>query len=380
MNIIGALIVWSLTGLAAAGVIYTVVAVLLLPRFFPAKPRDSFDRAGVTLLKPLYRDEPGLEDNLRCFFEQDYGGPIQIIFGVHSHSDPALRIARNLCTKFPGRDVEFIIDASFEGLNPKIANLINMQRHAKHEILILSDSDISVDGDYVRTLVAELSQTNVGAITCAYLGKPIKKLWSSIEAMHIDFAFLPSVAVGTVLRLEKPCFGSTIALRRTVLAEIGGFEAISRHLADDYEIGRAIRAKGYDVRFSSMVVRHACSEERLANLVNHEIRWAKTVRVVNGPGHIGSIVTHAVPLALIAALAQGLAVPGLIVLATAIIARLWLAMRISWIVGSHAGPVWLLPARDMLSFGIFLASFFGNSVYWRGTRYLTTADGVLAQQ
>jgi ceramide glucosyltransferase len=129
-----------------------------------------------------------------------------------------------------------------------------------------------------------------------------------------------------------------------------------------------------------MVVEHACSEAGMADLVHHELRWAKTVRVVNGPGHLGSVVTHAVPLALIAAAVQGFAMPAMAVLGAALLSRLWLGGRIRRLMGSEAGPLWLLPARDMLSFAIFLASLFGNSVYWRGTRYLTRADGVLAQQ
>jgi ceramide glucosyltransferase len=380
MSVIGALCIWALTGLAAAGVVYTLVAVLLVGRFFPAKPRSRGESPGVTLLKPLYLDGVGLEDNLRSFFEQDYDGPIQIVFGVHGHSDPGLRIAEKLRRQFPDRDVKIIIDASFEGLNPKIANLINMQRHARHEILIASDSDISVPRDYVRTIVAELSQQNVGVVTCMYRGRPTGKLWSVLEAMHIDYAFLPNVVVGTLFGLARPCFGSTIALRRSVLDEIGGFEAISRHLADDYEIGRAVRAKGYNVKISSMVVDHACSEQGFSGLVQHELRWAKTVRVVTGAGHLGSIITHAFPLALIAAAVQGFATPALAVLATSLAARFWLAFRIRTLMSSSAGPIWLLPFRDMLSFVIFLASFVGNTVYWRGTRYLTTADGVMAQQ
>jgi ceramide glucosyltransferase len=380
MNFVGAICVWGLTGLAAAGVVYTVMAALLIRRIFPARPTFPSTSPGVTLLKPLYLDEAGLENDLRSFFEQDYDGPIQIVFGVHGHSDPALRIAERLRRDYPRHDVDFIIDTSVEGINPKIANLINMQRHARHEILIASDSDIAVPRDYVRTIVAELSRPNVGVVTCVYRGKPIGNVWSVLEAMHIDYAFLPNVVVGTIFGLARPCFGSTIALRQHVLGEIGGFQAMSSHLADDYEIGRVVRAKGYDVRISSMVVEHSCSEAGFADLVHHELRWAKTVRVVNGPGHLGSVVTHAVPLALIAAAVQGFAMPAMVVLGAALLSRLWLGGRIRRLMGSKAGPLWLLPARDVLSFAIFLASLFGNSVYWRGTRYLTRADGVLAQQ
>ena len=221
-------------------------------------------------------------DARAAFFEQDYDGPVQVVFGVHGRWDPALGTVERLRRAFPQHDIDIVIDSNAEGTNPKIANLVNMQRHAKHEILVLSDSDIRVPKDYVRTVVAELAETNVGAVTCLYRGVPIKGLWSVLEAMHIDFAFLPNVVSGTSFGLARPCFGSTIALHRRVLDEIGGFRAMSRHLADDYEIGRAVRRRGYDVKISSMIVEHSCSESGWSDLVQHELRWAKTVRVAAG--------------------------------------------------------------------------------------------------
>ncbi len=379
MDYVGALWVWALDGLAAVGVIYTIISALLIRRIPPLRPPASSHRPGVTLLKPLYLDEAGLEDNLRSFFEQSYDGPLQIVLGVHSKFDPALRIAEKLRLAFPGRDVNLVVDPGFEGTNPKVANLINMQRHARHDILIASDSDVRAPGDYVRTIVDELSQANVGAVTCLYRGKPIGKLWSVLEAMHIDYTFLPNVIVGTISGLAKPCFGTTVALRRSTLDEIGGFQSLSRHLADDFELGRAIRSRGHEVKISSIVVEHSCPAAGPAELMRHELRWAKTVRVINGPGHLGSVITHGFPLALLAAAVQGLAAPGLFLLAAALAARLLVAARVRGMVGSHAGPLWLLPARDVLSFAVFLGSFFGKSVDWRGTRYLTTPDGVLAQ-
>jgi ceramide glucosyltransferase len=380
MGHLGALFVWSLTALAAVSVAYTLVAAMLVRQRLPIHTLARGDTPPVTLLKPLYLGEEGLEENLRSFFRQDYGGPIQIVFGVHHQSDPALRIAEKLRDEFPAQEVAFIVDTSFEGVNPKIANLTNMVGHARHEILIASDSDISVPANYVQTLVGELLQPNVGAVTCMYRGDPAADRWSALEAMFIDYAFLPNVILGTTFRLAEPCFGSTIALTQSVLREIGGFKAMSLHLADDYEIGRAVRGRGYDVTISSLLVDHSCSVSGLVELARHEIRWAKTVRVLNGPGHLGSVITHPLPLALLAAMALGMAPVGALLVGSALGSRLWLARRVQRAMKSHVGALWLLPFRDVLSFGIFLASFFGNSVYWRGNRYLTGADGVLAQR
>ena len=376
----GAILGWSVTALAAAGVIYTLAAAILVRRRPGPPAAQTSLPPGVTLLKPLYQGEVGLEDNLRSFLEQDYEGEIQVVFGVHSRSDPALAIAERLRENHPDRDLAIVVNPNIVGVNPKIANLCNMIGHARHDVLVLSDSDIRVPPDYVRTLACELSQQNVGAVTCLYRGKPLGGLWSILEAMHIDFAFLPNVVFGTAVGLARPCFGSTIALSRRVLGEIGGFGSLAHQLADDYEIGRSVRRKGYTVALSSVVVDHACTERSFRDLVHHELRWAKTVRILNGPGHIGSVVTHPLALALLAVLLQGLAFPGAIVLVAALLSRLWLAWRVCLMTKSQPGSLWLLPLRDMLSFGIFLGSFFGNSVYWRGTRYLTDSDGILAQQ
>lgn len=372
---------WAPGALASAAVLYSAMAGLFVRRRYLApSPPPRTRWPGVTLLKPLFLDEAGLEENLRSFFEQNYQGPLQIVFGVHSQSDPALRIAEKLRVDYPDRDLAFVVNPNFTGPNPKVANLANMLGHARHEILIASDSDIRVPENYVQTLVAELGEPGIGAVTCLYRGSPRGNIWAILEAMHIDYAFLPNVVFGTSLGLTNPCFGSTIAVRRSTLAEIGGLNAVSSHLADDYEIGRAIRARGYRVSLSSLVVEHICSEAWMTSLVRHELRWAKTIRLLNPAGYAGSVVTHTLPLALLAALTMGLSAPGLSLVMAALTARMWLAWRVRRVVGFQPGPLWLLAFRDMLSFVVFLGSYFGNSVYWRGTRYLTGADGTLAQQ
>jgi ceramide glucosyltransferase len=380
MESFGALLVWSLTCLTVTSVAYTLIAAMLIRARPLAADLRTGTRPGVTLLKPLYLNEVGLADNLKSFFEQDYDGPLQIVFGFHSPSDPALAVVERVRAQYPDCDVAFVVDTNFEGLNPKVANLINMVGHARHEILIASDSDISVPKHYVRTMVTELSGPNVGAVTCLYRGRPTHNLWSMLEAMFVNYAFLPNVILGTTFRLTAPCFGSTIALWQSVLREIGGFKALSLHLADDYEIGRAVRARGYQVKISSLLVDHSFAVPGLAGLLRHETRWARTIRVVNAPGHLGSIVTHPLPLALIAALFVHSWPFAASLVAAALASRVWLARRVQTRMDSSAGSLWLLPFRDLLSFAIFLASFFGNSVYWRGNRYLTGANGVLAQR
>jgi ceramide glucosyltransferase len=372
---------WLLPLVAVAGIAYTALAALLVRSRHAAATIRRNRLPPVTLLKPLCGAEPGLEEDLRSFFEQHYDGPLQILLGVHSRSDPALAIVEKLVREYPAVRADVVIDGSSRGRNPKISNLINMFPTATGDVLLLSDSDIRVPAHYATSLVREIFSPGVGAVTCLYHGHAIGGLWVRLEAMGIDYGFLPNALTGTVLGLAAPCFGATIGLRRGTLAEIGGFEALSQHLADDYELGRAVRAKGYAVKLSSLVLQHRCSERSFRGLFRHELRWARTIRLLNSTGYAGSVVTYPVPLALLALWPLGFgSTQGLTLLAAAVLVRLALAWRIRDGLGARSGPLWLLPLRDVLSFIIFFASFLGNSVYWRGTRYETEAHGLLAQQ
>ncbi|HEX3429952.1 MAG TPA: bacteriohopanetetrol glucosamine biosynthesis glycosyltransferase HpnI [Rhizomicrobium sp.] len=332
----------------------------------------------VTLLKPLHLAEAGLQDNLRSFLRQDYEAPVQIVFGATSQTDPALGVVESLRRDFPDADIEAVADPKRLGTNPKVANLINMAAHAKYDLLIVSDSDIRVPADYLRRIIAAFQEPNVGAVSLLYAGKALGNLWSKLAAMNIDYHFVPNARLGMALGLAHPCFGSTIALRRRTLAEIGGFETLSDVLADDYELGRAVRACGYRVIIADCAVEHICSEENALALFRQEVRWAKTNLLLARSGYIGSIVTYPLPLALLAVLFQGFGALSLSALAWALAARLFLVFKVRRRLGAGSSYVWLLPLRDVLSFFVYLASFFGKTVEWRGHRFSTGADGALA--
>ena len=197
--------------------------------------------------------------------------------------------------------------------------------------------------------------------------------------MGIGYQFLPNAAVGIASGMAHPCFGSTIAMRRSTLAAIGGFDAFALYLADDFEIGRAARAKGLALAYPALCVRHNSTETSLAELAGHELRWARTIRIIDPAGHWGSFITHALPLGLIGAVFLGFSPAACVGLAGLLAARLFLKARIDHIVGSSAGPAWMLPARDVLSFGLFIASLFGNAVHWRGSRLRVGKSGAMSQ-
>src|SRR5262249_36108147 len=180
-----------------------------------------------------------------------------------------------------GRGLELVGRASTHAPNPKIANLAALERRIRHEVVIIADADIAVPPDYIQRAVAALHLPEVGVVTFLYRGIARGGFWAQLAIMAIDYHFLPSVLVGIALGLVRPCFGSTIALRRETLAAIGGFGAVADRIADDYAIGAAVRAAGMKVAVPSMVLEHACSERTAMELLRHELRWARTVRAVN---------------------------------------------------------------------------------------------------
>lgn len=371
---------WIVLALALCGGLYAIAAAVLAARLLRRAP-DPLPSSlpAVTILKPLHGGEPGLEAALASFLAQDYAAPMQIVFGVHDPADPALNAVERLKRRFPGRDIAAVSDARLHGTNRKVSNLVNMMEAAKHGVLVLADSDIAVPPFYLAAVVAALSRPGVGAVSCLYTGDALGNRWSELAAMGVSYHFLPNAIFGIASHMAHPCFGSTIALTRATLTEIGGFAAFADYLADDFEIGRAVREKGLRIAYPPLTVSHGLSEAGFMDLVHHELRWARTIRVIDPAGHWGSAVTHALPLALAGAALLGFSPAACMVLAAVLAARLSLKARIDHIVGKRTGPALFLPVRDMLSFGLFIVSLFGTRVEWRGNRLRVEKSGAMTQ-
>lgn len=365
----------GLTALALIGAGYAFAAAWLAGRFRRARAHMGVKCPPVTLLKPLHFDEPRLKCNLESFCRQDYAGPVQIVFGVQDPLDPAIRIVEELKREYAALDITLVIDTRIYGTNRKVSNLINLVERAKYDVLVISDSDIAVRPGYLRTIAASLEEG--GAVTCLYTGAPLDNIWSRLVAMGINYQFIPNVLFGTSLGLAAPCFGSTIGLRKDLLRRIGGMEAFSNLLADDYEIGRSVREHGFTTRLAPCIVAHTCTETSAREMFAHELRWARTIRLLNTSGHWGTVVTHAFPLALI-----GLVLSpswfGAAGVAGALVARFAVKWRMDKVLGASAGSALLLPLRDLISFAIFLASLFGGKVRWRGSHFAVAPDGALS--
>jgi ceramide glucosyltransferase len=364
-----------LVAVAALGCLYLLVGCVALSTF-PARRRAvACAPVPVTILKPLHGAEPCLSRRLSSFCRQDYAAPVQMICGVQDPADPAAAIARLLATSPEAPRFDLVIDARAHGSNPKISNFINMLPAAEHDVLVMADSDIEVGPDYLARIVGELQRPGVGAVTCLYHGVPMSGRWSTHAALGVNAHFLPNVVTALTLRLALPCFGSTIAITRGLLARIGGLEAFADQLADDYEIGRAVRSAGHEVAIPPFTVGHACFHERLRGLFAHELRAARTVRSIAPMGYAGAFLTHPFPLALAGALLGG--EYALAIAAAALACRFALCICAERAFRLPRQPYWLIPTRDLLSFGVYLWSFFGMRVQWRGSRYRVAADGSL---
>ncbi|HEY1545791.1 MAG TPA: bacteriohopanetetrol glucosamine biosynthesis glycosyltransferase HpnI [Xanthobacteraceae bacterium] len=364
---------------ATIGCIYAMVAAMLTLRFGErSRQVEAGPQPSVTILKPLCGREPGLLARLLAFGRQDYDAPVQIVFGTQNRSDPAIDVVGHLNAARHGAEVDLVVDPLGHGTNRKVSNLINMAPRTRHEVVALSDSDIEVEPTYLRDVVAELARPGVGAVTCLYHGIAGAGFWSRVSAMSINSYFLPNVVVARSMGLAQPCFGATIALRRETLDEIGGFHAFADCLADDYAVGQAVRAAGYDVTIPPFSVGHVCFEQTAGELLRHQMRQSRTIRSIDPIGYTGALITHPFALALIGALLGSTF--GLLAAAAAVVCRTGLTIAVERAFGLPRQQYWLVPFRDLIAFTTFASGFFGTTVSWRGSRYRVLSDGSVVQE
>ncbi len=353
---------------------YLICAAVAVLRFVRRPLPTSADRPAISVLKPLHGSEPGLYANLRSFAEQDYS-TVQIALGVNGPDDTALPAARALIRDLPDADIALVVDARAHGSNRKVANLENMLEAARHRILVLADSDMRVDARYLTAVTAPLHDRLTGAVTCLYKAVSTGGKWSELGALHINFGFLPSALVAQSLGLGGGCFGATIALRRATLERIGGFTRLRDELADDHRIGEEVRAVGLAVVLSPYLVEARVSEPSFRSLWQHELRWARTVRAVAPAGFAGSVLAHPVALALLAAAATGFGLTACSFVVISWVLRWTTARVIAKALRVSPPKARLLLMRDALSFAVFVASFFGRTVFWRDQAFHVEANG-----
>lgn len=364
--------------LAVVGIAYQLIALTAVWRFFAGTAQRSTGSEPVTILKPLHGAEPRLVDNLNSFLVQDYAGPVQMVCGAGSPEDGALTAVAEVQSRYPEADIAISTGPRRPAENAKIGNILAMMPQVRSDVLVLSDSDMAVHGDYLAKLLDALEQPHIGAVTCLYTGRGDAGWWSRISAAAMSYTGLPNMVMALSTSIAQPCLGSTIAIRRETLEAIGGFERFADVLADDYAIGEAIAALGLKVAAPPMLLTHACAHRNLSELWHQHLRWSATIRGVAPLRHAGSGVTHAFAFAALAALFLPLSSAWLIVAALGV--RIGMALTVNRIAGVPNRFIFLLPVADALEFVVYNASLVTTKIDWRGSRLRIMGDGRIADR
>ncbi len=349
--------------------------------------RPTFDLPPVSILKPLKGTDPDIYQSFRSHCLQDYP-EYEIIFGVSDPADPAIANVEQLQREFPGRAIRLIVCREKLGANVKVSNLHQMLPTARYQHLLVNDSDIRVEPDYLRQVFAPLADEHVGMVTCLYRGAPAATLGSQLEALGISADFSAGVLVAQQLEGGLHFgLGSTLVFRRRDLDRIGGFLPIVDFLADDYELGRRIaglelnghasnesgsNGNRLKILLSSEVVETHLPAYDLRGFLAHQMRWARGVRDARIGGYIGLVSTFGLLWSLLNLIAAHAAPWSWVVLAGVFGLRIAVALAVGMSVlrdEKLPGQLWLLPARDLIAVVVWIASFAGHTVVWRGERF-----------
>lgn len=332
----------------------------------------------VSILKPLCGLDPHTYENLASFCRQDYPD-YQIVFGVQDSSDPVVAVVKQLMEDFPAIEMRLVISDHTIGMNLKISNLANAVVKADHEILLISDSDIQVGSDYLIKVVQPLSDSSIGVVTCMYRSQ-VQGWAAAFEALGISTELAPTTLVSRTLSGMTFGIGATIGIRRSVLASIGGFQAVANYLHDDFHLGRMPTDAGYRVVLSHYIVNHGLDTQSLADLVQHQTRWNRGIRVCQPLGYAGQLFTFGT----IASLAFLLTTQASQLSWTVLGFTWFFRLAMAWIVGVTVlnDPTvkqlfWLVPLSDLMRFALWCYGFLGDRIEWRGRPLKLTKDGTL---
>jgi len=335
----------------------------------------------VSILKPMKGIDPEIWENCCSHCEQDYP-EFQLVFGVSDPADPAVEVVRRLQAKYPSLPVELIVCDRVLGTNIKVSNLAQMLPVARHETLLVNDSDIRVPTDYLRNALIPLADSSVGLVTCLYRGVAGPTLGSRLEALGIGTDFVPGILSARFL--EKGLYfglGSTLAFRRRDLEALGGFEPLLDYLADDYELGRRIAAAGKRVELSAATVATFLPAYTLREFFRHQLRWSRTIRDARSAGYVGLLFTFGLPWALLTLFAAHGAMWAWALFAMTIAVRLavgFVAARVVLHDNRVFRDLYLLPLRDLIAPLVWAASFMSNRIHWRGDSFVLK-DGKLTR-
>jgi ceramide glucosyltransferase len=357
-----------------SGMAYHLVCIWSANRFLQKKESGAApdDAVGISVLKPLKGTDPGMYEAFRSHCLQNYPN-YEIIFGVSDPADPAIEVIARLKSEFPKRDIRLAICTEILGTNVKVSNLVHMLREARHEFVIVNDSDILVPPNYLARVAGALSKPEVGLMTCLYRGKAANTLGSRLEALGIGTDFSAGVLVAQELEGGlRFGLGATLALRKRDLKSVGGFESMLEYLADDYQVAAKLAELDLRVELSDVIVDTFLPPYSLREFLDHQLRWGRTIRESRPWGYFGLVTTFGFAWALLAVVVGQGARWSWMLLGLSFAVRMSMAFAVG--VRALRDPdlvpwLWLIPLRDLLAVFIWIASLFGNKVRWRGEAF-----------
>jgi ceramide glucosyltransferase len=367
---------YALFALGFAPLAYYLIAIFAAQRFFSGPKRDSTSPEGscapaVSILKPIYGLDRETYENYASFCVQDYPD-YEILFCVSDDQDPAVPLIQKVIQDFPSRAIRLLVGSAPLGVSDKVNKLCRMSREARHDIMIVSDSDVRVDDEYLRAVVAPFQDAKVGAVTCLYRGLTDGSLAADLEAIGNSTDFAAGVLVAWLFGDVNFMLGASMAVRKTSLAEIGGFEALVDYFSDDYELGNRIAAKGHRIDLVPHPVAIVYPKQTLRDAFRHQLRWNLSIRFSRPAGHLGLIFTQGLPLAVLGAICA----PSLGWAAALIAAYIILRRTSAWRIGvvgmkdaNLRDKMELLLLRDAFAFVVWVASFFPRRIFWRGQQF-----------
>lgn len=360
---------FAAVALTLCGVGYYLLCLWSVRSFRLVRPDSCRFAPPVSILKPLKGADRKIYESLRSQCLQDYAH-YELIFGLSDPCDPAMEYVQRLRQEFPSQDIKIVICPDVLGANGKVSNLAQVLPHAKYDYVIVNDSDIRVPPSYLKQVMAHFADAKVGMVTCLYRGIAEKTLGSQLESIGISTDFCAGVLAARQLEGGIHfALGSTLAMRRSVLGEIGGFEAVVDYLADDFELGRRISEAGYQVILSDAIVDTLLPKYTFSRFLEHQIRWARSTRDSRKWGYAGLALTFGLPWAVLSVLLARGAAWSWGLLAVTVAVRYLLA----YLVGNKLLDdsqlkrlAWLIPLRDFVALLVWIGSFAGNHIVWRG--------------
>ena len=359
--------------LLAGAFVYSALSVLAAIRYLGvAPPHSAIALEPISVLKPLSGIDEGLEENLRSFFEQDYPD-FELLLAVRTESDPCVWLVRRLCAEHPHVPACLHVVGEPPYPHAKVYSLSRMIAEARHDLIVMSDSDIFVTPDFLRRAAAEFQDGETALATCPYRAVAGASVWSKLEAEGMNTTFWQGVLTARMLDGMKFAVGPTTIARRKMIEAIGGMEDLKDYIsAEDFEMGKRAADAGFRVILSSYVVEHRIGSETAAQNFAHRIRWGRTSRRSRPAGYLGQIFTYPLPLALLVWAAHP---QWWHVAATTLVLRYASAWMTSQVVLGARLNWALLPIEDVVGLVFWFAGLFGNTITWRGRKYRMDRQG-----